>query len=184
MKYSDIVPHKSEAGTTTPAAARPVRLALYQPDIAANVGATLRLGACLGVPVEVVEPCGFVFDRARLRRAGLDYLDRARLTRHPSWSAFEAWRRSEGVRLVLLTTRARRAHHRLAYRPGDVLLAGRESAGAPAEVHAAAAALVRVPMAPGLRSLNVVTALALVLGEALRQTGGFPPDEPEEGDEP
>jgi tRNA (cytidine/uridine-2'-O-)-methyltransferase len=179
VKSSDIVPHKF-VGTPPAPASPPVRFALYQPDIAANVGAALRLAACLDVPVEVIEPCGFVFDRARLRRAGLDYLGRARLTRHASWPAFEDWRRSAGLRLVLLTTRARTAHHRLAYRQGDVLLAGRESAGVPEEVHAAADALVRVPMAPGLRSLNVVTALALVLGEALRQTGGFPPDAVEE----
>ena len=100
--------------------------------------------------------------------------------RQAAHEAFEGWRRAQGLRLLLLTTRAHLAHHRLAYRPGDVLLAGRESAGVPEEVRAAADALVRVPMAPGLRSLNVVTALALVLGEALRQTGGFPPESEEE----
>ena len=160
--------------------APPVRLALYQPDIAANVGAALRLAACFDAPIEVIEPCGFVFDRARLRRPGLDYLDHARLTRHPSWRAFEGWRREAGLRLLLLTTRARLAHHRVAYRPGDVLLAGRESAGVPGEVRAAADVALRIPMAPGRRSLNVVTAQAVVLGEALRQTGGFPPDPQEE----
>lgn len=158
----------------------PVRVALYQPDNPVNAGGALRLGACLDVPVEIVEPCGFVFDRRRLRRAGLDYLEHARCTRHPSWPAFEAWRRAAGLRLVVLTTRGRTPYFRHAFRPGDLLLAGRESAGVPDEVHAAADAALRVPMAPGRRSLNVVAALALVLGEALRQTDGFPPDPDDE----
>ena len=166
-------PFASVQGATVPP---PVRLALYQPDIAANAGAALRLAACLGVPAEIIEPCGFVFDRARLRRSGLDYLDRARVTRHVSWRAFETWRESGRARLLLLTTRGGVVYHRCAFRPGDVLLAGRESGGVPAEVHAAADLTLRVPMAPGLRSLNVVTALAVVLGEALRQLDAFPPD--------
>jgi tRNA (cytidine/uridine-2'-O-)-methyltransferase len=179
VKHSDIVPHKSRTAATAgpvPPRRPPVRLALYQPDIAANTGAALRLAACLDVPVEVIEPCGFPFDRVRLRRAGLDYLERVRLTRHASWPAFESWRASSGLRLLLLTTRGRVPHHRCAFRPGDVLLAGRESAGVPEEVHAAADLTLRVPMAAGLRSLNVVTALAIVLGEALRQLDAFPLD--------
>jgi tRNA (cytidine/uridine-2'-O-)-methyltransferase len=151
-----------------------LRLALYQPDIAVNAGATLRLGACLGVPVVVVEPCGFVWDDRRLRRAGLDYLDPALLARMPSWADFERWRCAERRRLILLTTSAARAHHEVGYRPGDVLLGGRESAGVPAEIHGSADLRVRVPMVPGRRALNLVTALAIVLGEALRQTEGFP----------
>jgi tRNA (cytidine/uridine-2'-O-)-methyltransferase len=151
-----------------------LRLALYQPDIAANAGATLRLAACLGVPLVVIEPCGFVWDDRRLRRAGLDYLDAAMLTRVPSWAAFESWRRAGRRRLVLLTTRADEAYHQVGYRPGDVLLGGRESAGVPDEVSARADLCVRVPMAPGRRALNVVTALAIALGEALRQTRRFP----------
>jgi tRNA (cytidine/uridine-2'-O-)-methyltransferase len=151
-----------------------LRLALYQPEIAANAGAAIRLAACLGVPVLVIEPCGFVWDDRRLRRAGLDYLARATVTRFPSWAAFEAWRRAEGSRLIVLSTAGSEDYHKVAYRPGDVLLGGRESAGVPEAVHASADLRVRVPMAPGLRALNLVTALAVVLGEALRQTDGFP----------
>jgi tRNA (cytidine/uridine-2'-O-)-methyltransferase len=152
-----------------------VQLALFEPDNAVNVAAVLRLAACLAVPVVVVEPCGFVWDRRRLRRVGLDYLERVALSRVPSWSAFEARRRAEGRRLVLLTTRAATRHDAIAYRPGDILLGGRESVGVPDAVHASADLRVRVPLAAGCRSLNLVTALAIVLGEALRQTGGFPP---------
>jgi tRNA (cytidine/uridine-2'-O-)-methyltransferase len=152
----------------------PLQVALYQPDIAANAGAALRLAACLEVPLLVIEPCGFVWDDRRLRRAGLDYLAQAALTRFAGWAAFDAWRRAEGKRLILLTTRGGADYHVIAYRPGDVLLAGRESAGVPPAVHAAADLRVRIPMAPERRALNVVTALAMVLGEALRQTNGFP----------
>ena len=150
-----------------------MRIALFQPDIAANAAAAMRLAACFDVPLALIEPCGFVWDERRLRRVGLDYLEHLSLTRFESWSAFEAWRRSAGERLVLLTTKAERGHHTVAYRPDDILMVGRESAGAPQAVHAAADLRVRVPMAPGRRSLNVITALAVVLGEALRQTGGF-----------
>lgn len=153
-----------------------VALGLYQPDIAANAGAALRLAACLALPMVIVEPCGFVWDDRRLRRAGLDYIDQARVTRLPSWAAFEAWRHAAGRRLVLLSTRGRHLHHAIDYRPGDVLLAGRESAGVPDEVHRSAELTVRIPIAAGARSLNMVTALAIVAGEALRQTGRFPPD--------
>jgi tRNA (cytidine/uridine-2'-O-)-methyltransferase len=150
-----------------------VRAALFQPDIAPNAAAAIRLCACLDVPLAVIEPCGFVWDERRLRRVGLDYLNQVSLARHASWSAFEAWRRAAGLRLVLLTTQAGYAHHTVGYRPDDVLLVGRESAGVPEAVHAAAELRVRVPMAPGRRSLNLVTALAIVLCEGLRQTGGF-----------
>jgi tRNA (cytidine/uridine-2'-O-)-methyltransferase len=151
-----------------------LRLALYQPEIAANAGAAIRLAACLGLPVLVIEPCGFVWDDRRLRRAGLDYLARASVTRFPGWPAFEAWRRAERRRLIVLSTAASEDYHKVAYRPGDVLLGGRESTGVPQTVHAAADLRVRVPMAPEGRALNLVTALAMVLGEALRQTDGFP----------
>jgi tRNA (cytidine/uridine-2'-O-)-methyltransferase len=151
-----------------------VQLALFEPDNALNVAAVLRLAACLAVPVVVVEPCGFVWDRRRLRRVGLDYLERVALSRVPSWSAFETRRRAEGRRLVLLTTRATTRHDAIAYRPGDILLGGRESLGVPDAIHAGADLWVRVPLAAGCRSLNLVTSLAIVLGEALRQTGGFP----------
>lgn len=159
-------------------ATRPVQadlqLALFQPDNPVNVAAALRLAACLAVPVLIVEPCGFVWDQRRLRRVGLDYLGRAALTRLPSWAALETRRRAEGRRLVLLTTRASTRYDTVTYRPGDILLGGRESGGVPEAVHAAADLRVRVPLAAGCRSLNLVTALAMVLGEALRQTGGFP----------
>jgi tRNA (cytidine/uridine-2'-O-)-methyltransferase len=151
-----------------------MHIALFQPDIAANAAAAIRLGACLDVPLVVIEPCGFVWDQRRLRRVGLDYLRHASVKRLASWAAFEAWRRAGGGRLVLLTIRAERPHHTVAYRTNDVLMVGRESSGAPDFVQAAADLCVRVPMAPGRRALNVVTALAIVLGEALRQTGSYP----------
>lgn len=151
-----------------------MHVALFQPDIAANAAAAIRLGACLDVPLVVIEPCGFVWDQRRLRRVGLDYLRHASVERVASWVAFEAWRRARGGRLVLLTTAAERPHHTVAYRTSDVLLVGRESSGVPDMVQAAADLRVRVPMAPGRRALNVVTALAIVLGEALRQTGAYP----------
>ena len=150
-----------------------MRIALFQPDIAANVGAVIRLAACLDVPLTVIEPCGFVWDDRRVRRVGLDYLGHARLERVASFAAFQQTRGAGTVRLVLLTTRASLPYYAVAYRPDDILLVGRESAGVPDAVHAAADLRVRVPMAPARRSLNVVTALAMVLGEALRQTGGF-----------
>lgn len=153
-----------------------MRLALFEPDIPQNTGAILRLAACLRVGVDIIEPLGFILSDRRLKRAGLDYLDAVELTRHRSWQAFEAGRQRAGRkrRLVLLTTRARLAYTDFAFRADDVLLIGRESAGVPQEVHDAADASVRVPMASGLRSLNVALAAAMVLGEALRQTEGFP----------
>jgi len=151
-----------------------LQVALFEPDNALNVAAVLRLAACLAVPVVIVEPCGFVWDQRRLRRVGLDYLERVALTRLPSWSAFETRRRAEGRRLVLLTTRAATRYDAVAYRQGDILLGGRESRGVPDAVHAGADLRVRVPLAAGCRALNLVSTLAIVLGEALRQTGGFP----------
>lgn len=151
-----------------------MRLALFEPDIPQNAGTLIRTAACLGVPIDVIEPCGFVFGDRHLKRAGMDYLERADVTRHPSWEAFLAAARAAGRRLVLLTTKGDRSHLDFRFAAGDVLIAGRESAGAPEAVHAAADARLRVPMAPRERSLNVAVAAALVLGEALRQTGGFP----------
>ena len=152
-----------------------MRLALYEPDIPQNAGALLRLGACLGVAIDIIEPCGFVLGDRRLKRAGLDYLADAELHRHASWASFRAVPRG---RLVLLTTRAQLAYHGFAFRADDTLLLGRETAGVPDAVHQAADARLRVPMRPGLRSLNVALAAALVLGEALRQTGQFPTEPP------
>ncbi len=150
-----------------------MRIALYQPDIPQNTGTILRLAACLGVGVDVIEPCGFVWDDRRLRRAGMDYLDLAQLRRHGSWADFQADRRPG--RLVLLSTRAESAHLAFPFRQDDILLLGRESAGVPDAVHAAADHRLRIPLVEGARSLNVALAAAVVLGEALRQTGGFPP---------
>ena len=148
-------------------------IALYQPDIPQNTGAILRLGACLDVAVHIIAPSGFdVSDRA-LRRAGLDYIAHARIQRHTSFEAFNAWRKDKARRIILLTTRAETPYTALTYKAGDILLLGRESAGVPDDVHNSADARVRVPMAPGRRSLNIVTAAAMVLGEGLRQTGGF-----------
>ena len=152
-----------------------MQLALFEPDNAANVGAVLRLAACLAVSVVIVEPCGFVWDSRRLRRVGMDYLERVAVTRLPSWSAFEARRQGEGRRCVLLTTAAATRFDAVTFRPDDILLGGRESLGVPRVVHASADLRVRVPLAAGCRSLNLVTALAIVLGEALRQTGKLPP---------
>lgn len=149
-----------------------MRLALFQPDIPQNTGAMLRLAACLGVAVDLIEPCGFVWAAPKLRRAGMDYLDRVALQRHVSWSAFQATR-GPG-RLVLLTTRGTAALPQFAFRADDTILVGRESAGVPQAVFEAADARLAIPMAPGLRSFNVALAAALALGEALRQTGLWP----------
>jgi tRNA (cytidine/uridine-2'-O-)-methyltransferase len=148
-----------------------MRLVLFEPDIPQNAGALLRLGACLGVPVDIVEPCGFLLDDKRLRRAGMDYLDAVQMVRHSSWSAYRA---AAAGRLVLLTTRGETRYSDFAFRPGDNLLLGRESAGVPEAVHAAADAHLLIPMQSGIRSLNVALAAAMVLGEALRQTDLFP----------
>ena len=150
-----------------------MHLALYQPDIPQNTGAILRLAACLDVDVHIIEPSGFdVSDRA-LRRAGLDYIEHTRITRHASFEAFESWREGSGQRLVLLTTQAKTVYTALGFQSDDILLLGRESAGVPEEVQGIADARIVVPMAEGRRSLNLVTAAAMVLGEGLRQTGGF-----------
>lgn len=151
-----------------------MRLALYQPDIPQNTGSILRLAACMGVAVDVVEPAGFPFSERRFRRAGMDYLDHVEITRHSGFAAFDAARRSAGRRLVLLTTAGDTVYTSFPFRPGDTLLLGRESAGVPAEVHGAADARLLVPMRPGMRSLNVAMAAAMVLGEALRRTGALP----------
>jgi tRNA (cytidine/uridine-2'-O-)-methyltransferase len=148
-----------------------MRLALFEPDIPQNAASLIRLGACLGVPIDIIEPCGFLMSEARFRRAGMDYLEKADLTRHASWAAF---RTTLTGRLVLLTAKASDPYTGFAFAAEDTLLLGRESAGAPAEVHDAADARLRIPLRPGLRSINVAQAGAMVLGEALRQTRGFP----------
>jgi tRNA (cytidine/uridine-2'-O-)-methyltransferase len=149
-----------------------MRLALYQPDIAQNTGTILRLAACLGVAVDIVEPCGFPFDDKRLRRAGMDYLDQVDLHRHSSWTAFQNDR--PAGRLVLLSTRGDTVFPQVEFQPGDTLLLGQESAGVPDAVHEAADLRLRIPMRPGMRSINVAVTASMVLSEALRQTKGFP----------
>ena len=149
------------------------RLALYPPDIPQNTGTILRLAACLGVPVDIIEPAGFDVSDRNFRRAGLDYLDRVAIARHRSWRAFEEWRTAGGHRLVLATTKGPLPYTDFAFTCDDILLLGRESAGVAAEVHEAADARVVVPMQPGSRSLNVAVAGAMILGEALRQTNAF-----------
>lgn len=148
-----------------------VSLALYQPDIPQNTGTLLRLGACLGVRVHVIEPTGFIWSEKSLKRAGMDYLDQVDVVRHRSYEAF-----CDDVatfRIILLTTRGTTPYTEFSFQPDDVLLLGRESAGVPEEVHAAADATVVVPMQPAARSLNVAVTGAMVLGEALRQCGQF-----------
>ncbi|MBX9930940.1 MAG: tRNA (cytidine(34)-2'-O)-methyltransferase [Methylobacterium sp.] len=149
------------------------RLALYQPDIPQNTGTMLRLAACLGLAVEIIEPAGFDVSDRHLRRSGLDYLDHVAITRHRSWDAFSEWREEVGIRLVLATTKGATTYADFAFAPGDCLLMGRESAGVPDGVHAAADARVLVPIRPGLRSLNVAVAAGMILGEAMRQGGAW-----------
>ena len=148
-----------------------MRLALYQPDIPPNAGTLLRLGACLGVPLDIIMPCGFPVGDRDLKRAAMDYSAKAECRRHESWPAFATARRG---RLVLLTTRATTSYTAFRFAPDDTLLVGRESDGVPDDVHRAADARIRVPMVADVRSLNVAVAAAIVLGEALRQTGLLP----------
>lgn len=152
-----------------------MRLALFEPDIAQNAGTMMRLAACLGLAVDLIEPCGFIVGDAKFRRSAMDYLDRIELVRHRSWAAFQATRlaRARPGRLVLLTTRADRRYVDARFAPDDTLLVGRESAGVPDAVHDAADLRLLVPMRPGLRSINVALAAAMVVGEALRQTDLF-----------
>ncbi len=150
-----------------------MRIALFEPDIPQNTGALLRLAACLGVGVDLIEPCGFLLDDRRLRRAVLDYANDIELRRHVSWTAFLADRGSQS-RLILMTTSGRVPLHRFAFAREDTILLGRESAGVPEEVHRAAAARVVIPLRRPARSLNVALASAIALAEALRQTGLFP----------
>jgi tRNA (cytidine/uridine-2'-O-)-methyltransferase len=151
-----------------------MRIALYEPDIPQNTGTILRLCACLGVEAHIIEPAGFpVTDRA-FRRAGMDYLDQVTLVRHESFAAFEGWRTLKRVSLVLLTTAAEQSYLDHTFSIDQILMFGRESAGVPDAVHRAADTRVRVPMRTGMRSMNVAMAVAMVVGEALRQTGGLP----------
>jgi tRNA (cytidine/uridine-2'-O-)-methyltransferase len=148
-----------------------MRLALFQPEIPGNVGAMLRLSACFGVGVDIIEPCGFVFSDARVRRAGMDYIDHVDMQRHADWDAFAD---QAANRLILLTTKADISLYDFTFQPGDTLLLGQESAGAPDYVHRAAAGRIKIPIKSGLRSFNVSMAAGIALAEALRQTGELP----------
>ncbi|MGM0422578.1 MAG: tRNA (cytidine(34)-2'-O)-methyltransferase [Pseudomonadota bacterium] len=148
-----------------------MRLALYQPEIPQNAGTIMRFCAAMGLPLDIIEPCGFAFDQKKLRRAAMDYIDHLDYTRHANWAAFAE--QLAGRRLVLLTTRAAVPYTEFAFDTDDILLAGQESAGVPEEVHAAADARLLIPMVAGLRSLNLAVSCAMVGGEALRQTDGF-----------
>lgn len=151
-----------------------MRLALFQPDIPQNLGAAIRLTACWGVPLEVIEPCAFPLDDKSMKRAALDYGPLAHLIRRANWDEFIAAPERKEGRLILFTTKAASRLHSFAFGAGDTLLYGRESAGAPEEVHAAAQARLFIPIRAETRSMNLVTACAVGLSEALRQTGGFP----------
>lgn len=149
--------------------AQGIRIALYQPDIAGNTGTILRMAACFGLAVDIIEPAGFDLSDRALRRAGMDYLEMATLTRHLDFAAFDAWRQEEGRRLVLFSTKAALPYTEFSYRDGDVLLFGRESAGVPDRVHEAADARLLIPMKGGGRSLNLALSAAIAASEGLRQ---------------
>lgn len=149
-----------------------MRIALFQPEIAGNVGAVLRLGACLGVAVDLIEPLGFVWDDARVRRTAMDYIDHVSVTRHADFAAFRG--HVAGARLLLFTTRASHPAYDFAFMPGDVLLFGQESAGVPGAVHAVCDHRLRLPMRAGVRSMNLAMSAGLAVAEALRQTGQLP----------
>jgi tRNA (cytidine/uridine-2'-O-)-methyltransferase len=148
-----------------------MQIALYQPDIPQNTGTILRLCACMGTVAHIIEPAGFAISDRNFRRAGMDYLDRVNWTRHDSWTGFEEWRRLEGHRLLLFTTKGATPYLDFRYQASDILLFGRESAGVPQEVADVADSRLVIPIRAGLRSLNVAMAAAMALGEALRQTG-------------
>ncbi|UUR08674.1 tRNA (cytidine(34)-2'-O)-methyltransferase [Sphingomonas glaciei] len=150
-----------------------MRVALFEPEIAGNVGAVLRLGACLGVPVDLIEPMGFAWDDRRVRRTAMDYIDQVEITRHRDFAAFRE--ANPAGRLVLFSSKATLSPYHQAFKADDILLFGKESAGVPANIAEQCEVHLRIPMRPQVRSLNLATSAALAVGEALRQTGGFPP---------
>lgn len=153
-----------------------MRIALYQPDIAANTGTMLRLAACLGVAADIIEPCGFPFSVKALRRAGMDYLNLVDIHHHLSWDDYlkQVRHTAGGARIILLSTKAATPYTELIYRKDDILMVGQEGSGVPEDVHQAVDERVVIPMAPHVRSLNVAISAAMVLGEALRQTDMLP----------
>ncbi|SDR34122.1 tRNA (cytidine(34)-2'-O)-methyltransferase [Pseudovibrio sp. Tun.PSC04-5.I4] len=148
-------------------------IALYQPDIPQNTGTLLRLAACLDVTVHLIEPAGFPLSDHALKRAGMDYIERAKLQRHMDWESFRAWQLAEKRRLILMSTKATRSYTQFPFKKDDIILMGRESSGVPEEVHEIADARLLIPMKNGMRSLNMAVSTGMVLGEALRQTGCF-----------
>lgn len=157
-----------------------MRLALYEPDIPQNTGTMIRLGACLGIPIDVIEPCGFPFSERALRRSGMDYVELADIRRHAGWRPFQLEQNRAGRRIVLLTTKAETAVNRFAFKADDVLMVGRESSGVPGEVHDMVDGRVRIPMIGAARSLNVAISAAIALGEAVRQCENDPQANAEE----
>ncbi len=154
-----------------------MRLALFQPDIPQNTGTLLRLGACLDLPIDIIEPCGFIFNEKAMKRAGMDYLNLASYRRHNSWQDFLEYRKNnpkEYGRLVLMTTKASIPYTDFKFEPNDIILMGRESAGVPESVHQIADARLIIPMNQNARSINVAVSAVMVIGEALRQTNSFP----------
>lgn len=154
-----------------------MRLALFQPDIPQNTGTLLRLGACLDVALDIIEPCGFIFNEKAMKRAGMDYLDKVSYRRHDSWSAFLEYRKEhpeEYGRIVLLTTKASKPYTDFQFEKNDIILMGRESAGVPQDVHEIADARLVIPMNENARSINVAVSAVMVVGECLRQTDSFP----------
>lgn len=155
-----------------------MRLALYQPDIPQNTGTLLRLGACLGLAIDIIEPCGFMFNEKAMRRSGMDYLDFSNYRRHSSWNDFLNYRQEhpeEYGRIVLLTTKSSQSFIDFEFKSNDIILMGRESAGVPENVHQKADARLRIPMIQEARSINMAVSAAMAITEALRQTNGFPP---------
>ena len=157
-----------------PAASPRLRLALYEPDIPQNAGTIFRLGACLGIAIDLIEPAGFDASDRNLKRAGMDYLGHVEIRRHLNFAHFNAWRRAEHFRLVLATTKGASNHTIFKFKNNDIVLLGRESAGVPDEIHALADARVKIPLQPTMRSLNIAVAGAILIGEALRQLDAFP----------
>jgi tRNA (cytidine/uridine-2'-O-)-methyltransferase len=147
-----------------------MKIALYQPDIAQNLGTTLRTAACLGIDVEIIEPCGFPLDDRKLKRSGMDYIDHVKYTRHNDWNSFKNWAKDSNHRIILLSSKATTSYTDFKFQPNDILMAGRETAGVPAEVSAYCENSVTIPMQGAMRSLNVAVSVAVVLGEAIRQT--------------
>jgi tRNA (cytidine/uridine-2'-O-)-methyltransferase len=148
-----------------------MRLCLHEPEIAGNVGAVMRLGACMGVPVDLIEPMGFEWDDKRVRRTAMDYIDYVEVTR---FASFDSYRAAVGGRLILFTTKGQASLYEFRFQPDDILLFGKESGGVPAHVAAASDAALRIPIRPEVRSFNLATSASLALGEALRQTGELP----------